>query len=70
MLDNYEDLNAEIIVASVRGSWHVVQGCMIGADIATVPFSTLEKLFNHPLTDKGLDKFLSDYAKLQEELKG
>lgn len=70
MLDHYDYLKAEIIVASVRGPWHVVEGCMCGAHIATVPFSTLAKLFNHPLTDQGLDKFLSDYAKLQKELKG
>ena len=70
MLDNYDYFDAEIIVASVRGAWHVVEGCMMGAHIATVPFATLEKLFNHPLTDQGLDKFLADYAKLQQELKG
>jgi len=69
MLDNYDYFDAEIIVASVRGAWHVVEGCMMGAHIATVPFATLEKLFNHPLTDQGLDKFLADYAKLQQELK-
>ncbi len=70
MLDAYDYFDAEIIVASVRGAWHVVQGCMMGAHIATVPFGTLGKLFNHPLTDQGLGKFLADYAKLQEELKG
>lgn len=69
MLDNYDYFDAEIIVASVRGAWHVLEGCMMGAHIATVPFATLEKLFNHPLTDQGLDKFLADYAKLQDELK-
>ena len=69
MLDNYDYFDAKIIVASVRGAWHVVEGCMMGAHIATVPFATLEKLFNHPLTDQGLDKFLADYAKLQQELK-
>jgi len=70
MLGHYDYLDAEIIVASVRGPWHIVEGCMLGAHIATMPFDTLEKLFHHPLTDQGLDKFLSDYAKLQEELKG
>ena len=70
MLENYDDLNSEIIVASIRGPWHVVEGCMMGADIATMPFDVLEKLFHHPLTDEGLAKFLSDYAKLQDKLKG
>jgi len=70
MLDNYDYFDAEIIVASVRGAWHVVEGCLMGAHIATLPFATLEKLFNHPLTDQGLDKFLADYAKHEQELKG
>jgi len=70
MLANYDYLNSEIIVASIRGPWHVVEGCRMGAHIATMPFDVLEKLFHHPLTDEGLAKFLSDYAKLQDKLKG
>ncbi|MGD2113712.1 MAG: fructose-6-phosphate aldolase [Acidobacteriota bacterium] len=53
----------EVLVASVRHPLHVVQASLIGADVATIPFGTLEKLYNHPLTDAGLDKFLSDWEK-------
>jgi len=69
MLQNYDYFNAEIIVSSVRQVAHVIRGLMCGAHIATLPFDTLEKLFKHPLTDLGLESFLADYAKLQEELK-
>ena len=68
MLQNYDYFNAEIIVSSVRQVAHVIRGLMCGAHIATLPFDTLEKLFKHPLTDLGLESFLADYAKLQEEL--
>lgn len=66
--DNYE-FSTEIIVASVRHPMHVVQAALVGADIATVPFAVLEKLFNHALTDKGLAAFLADWEKMPEELK-
>ena len=68
MLQNYDYFNAEIIVSSVRQVAHVIRGLMCGAHIATLPFDTLEKLFKHPLTNLGLESFLADYAKLQEEL--
>ncbi len=68
MLHNYDYFNAEIIVSSVRQVAHVIRGLMCGAHIATLPFATLEKLFQHPLTDIGLERFLADYAKMQEEL--
>lgn len=59
---NY-DFDTEVLVASVRHPLHVVQASLIGADVATLPFATLEKLYRHPLTDVGLDKFLSDWEK-------
>jgi len=59
---NY-DFDTEVLVASVRHPLHVVQAALIGAHVATLPFSTLEKLYHHPLTDVGLDRFLSDWAK-------
>jgi len=62
MYDNY-DFETEIIVASVRSPLHIVESAMIGADIATVPFKVIEQLFKHPLTDNGIDKFLSDWNK-------
>lgn len=60
--ENY-DFETEVLVASVRHPVHVVQAAMLGADVATLPFKVLEQLYNHPLTDAGLDKFLSDWKK-------
>jgi transaldolase len=59
---NYH-FETEVLVASVRHPLHVVQASLIGADVATIPFSTLEKLYHHPLTDVGLERFLSDWHK-------
>ena len=42
---------------------HVVQASQLGAEVATIPFGVLKKLYNHPLTDLGLDRFLADWAK-------
>ena len=55
----------EIIAASVRSANHVAQAALLGADIATVPFATLKKCVQHPLTDRGLDTFLKDWEKVQ-----
>lgn len=62
MLDNY-DFKSEIIVASVRHPLHVTESAKAGADIVTVPPSILNKLWNHPLTEKGIIKFKEDYKK-------
>lgn len=56
----------EIIAASVRSPHHVAQAALIGADIATVPFATLKKCVQHPLTDRGLEMFLKDWEKVQQ----
>lgn len=63
--DNYE-IETEIIVASVRHPLHFVQAAKIGADIATIPFDTLAKLLNHPLTDRGMERFLDDWKKVKK----
>ncbi len=55
----------EIIVASVRNPLHVLDSAIIGADIATIPYSVLAKFASHPLTDKGLKAFLDDWNKSQ-----
>jgi transaldolase len=55
----------EVLVASVRHPMHVVDAAMIGADICTMPFKVLDQLINHPLTDIGIEKFLSDWKKAQ-----
>jgi transaldolase len=56
----------EIIVASVRNPLHVLEAALIGADIATVPFSVIEQLIKHPLTDIGVQRFLEDYKKIPQ----
>jgi len=63
--DNY-NFDTEIIVASIRHPLHVLDAALIGADIATVPFSVLDKLFNHPLTDVGIERFLKDWGKIKQ----
>ncbi|MEP6565320.1 MAG: fructose-6-phosphate aldolase [Mesorhizobium sp.] len=60
--DNY-DFQTEILVASVRTVNHVKQAALIGADVVTAPPATLKALVKHPLTDKGLEQFLADWAK-------
>ncbi len=62
IFDNY-GYATEIIVASVRSPQHVLQAGMIGADICTIPYSVMQQLAKHPLTDIGLEKFLADWQK-------
>lgn len=66
--DNYPALNTEILVASVRTANHVKQSALIGADVVTVPPSVLKGLAKHPLTDKGLEAFLADWAKTGQSI--
>jgi transaldolase len=63
IFDNY-GYTAEIIVASVRNPIHVLNSALIGADIATIPFSVIMQLTRHPLTDAGIKKFLEDWEKV------
>lgn len=60
---NY-DFSTQVLVASVRSPMHVVTAARMGADVATIPFSVLEQLAKHPLTDIGLKKFLADWEKV------
>ncbi|MCX9015368.1 MAG: fructose-6-phosphate aldolase [Candidatus Methanoperedens sp.] len=60
------DFKTEIIVASVRHPLHVVESAKIGAHVATIPYGVIEKMFKHPLTDNGLEKFLKDWKKVVE----
>ncbi|MCX7918845.1 MAG: fructose-6-phosphate aldolase [bacterium] len=60
--DNY-GYQTQIIAASIRHPLHVVEAAMAGADIATVPFKIIRQLVNHPLTDIGIEKFLTDWNK-------
>jgi transaldolase len=61
---NY-NIKTQIIVASIRHTLHVLEAAKIGADIATIPFSVIEKLFSHPLTDIGIARFLKDWEKVK-----
>jgi len=64
IFDNYE-FGTEVLVASVRHPVHIVQAARLGADICTCPAAVLESMFNHPLTDIGLERFLKDWEKAQ-----
>ena len=57
----------EVIVASVRHPMHVVEAALMGADVATIPFAIIEKLFKHPLTDSGIEKFLKDFSNVPKD---
>ncbi|MBD1221499.1 fructose-6-phosphate aldolase [Virgibacillus halodenitrificans] len=54
-------IDTEIIAASIRHPLHVIDAALNGAHIATIPFKVLEQLVKHPLTDQGIEKFLSDW---------
>ncbi len=56
----------QVLAASLRTPPHVIDSALAGAHIGTMPFKVLDMLFNHPLTDKGLDQFLKDWAKVFE----
>ncbi|SRR5260370_2248330 len=56
-----------ILAASLRTTNHVIEAAKAGADIGTMPFKTLDALFNHPLTDKGLEQFMKDWGKVFHE---
>ncbi len=58
----YPDFTTEVLVASVRNSAHVVEAAKMGAHVATIPPAVLHAMFKHPLTDKGLEAFLADWA--------
>ena len=61
---NY-NFETQVLVASVRHPMHVAEAALIGADVCTIPFGVINKLFDHPLTDIGLEKFLGDWKKLK-----
>ncbi|MHB8905154.1 MAG: fructose-6-phosphate aldolase [Melioribacteraceae bacterium] len=65
----YENYNfkTQVLVASIRHPLHLVDAALMGAHVATMPFDVIEKLFKHPLTDIGLEKFLSDWKKSNQK---
>jgi len=64
--DNY-DYPTQILVASVRHPIHVVESALAGADAATIPYKVLMQLYDHPLTDAGIKKFLADWEKQKKK---
>ena len=68
IFDNYQDLTTDILAASIRTVNHVREAALIGADVATVPPSILKALIKHPLTDKGIEMFMADWAKTGQKI--
>ena len=69
ILDIYENymFSTEVIVASIRNPLHVVDAARMGAHIATIPYSVIIQLLKHPLTDRGIAKFLKDWEKVPKK---
>lgn len=65
IFDNYS-YATEVIVASIRNPLHIVEAAMFGAHICTIPFSVLQKMVKHPLTDSGIKRFLEDWKKVEK----
>ncbi len=68
IFDNYPSFSTEILAASIRTVNHVKQAALVGADVATIPPATINALVRHPLTDKGLEQFLADWAKTGQSI--
>jgi transaldolase len=64
----YEEIDTQILVASVRHPIHVIEAAKLGADVATMPPDINRQLFHHPLTDKGLAQFVADWAKTGQKI--
>ena len=62
--DNYDDIQTQIVVASVRHPIHVIEAGLLGAEIVTIPPAILDQMVKHPLTDKGIAQFLEDAKKI------
>jgi transaldolase len=67
ILTNYPDLDAQVIAASIRNPMHVTYAAMAGADVATVPYTILMQMIQHPLTDVGIKRFLDDWKKVAKK---
>lgn len=66
--ENYPDFETEVLVASIRHPIHLLESAKMGAHVATLPPKVIKQLFNHPLTDKGLDAFLADWEKTKQSI--
>ena len=65
IFENFE-FSTEVLVASTRGPMHIIESARLGADVCTCPPKVIDALFNHPLTDIGLERFLADWARAQQ----
>ncbi|MEO1250097.1 MAG: fructose-6-phosphate aldolase [Pseudomonadota bacterium] len=65
---SYEAIQTEVLAASIRSTAHVIQAARMGADVATMPPGVIRQLYNHPLTDKGLEQFLADWQKTGQSI--
>lgn len=68
--DMYPEITTEVLVASIRGPQHVISAAKMGAHVATMPPTVLRQLYKHPLTDKGLEAFMADWAKSGQTILG
>jgi transaldolase len=64
----YPEFETQVLVASIRNTYHLTEAAKLGADVATMPPAVLKKLFEHPLTDKGLAAFVADWAKTGQSI--
>jgi transaldolase len=60
---NYDEIKTQVIAASIRNPIHVIEAAKAGADVATIPFSVIEQMLKHPLTDIGIQRFSDDWKK-------
>lgn len=65
---NYPEFKTQVLVASIRNPIHITQSAKMGAHVATIPASVLKQLISHPLTSKGLETFISDWAKTGQKI--
>jgi transaldolase len=67
ILENYPELDTQVIAASIRNPMHVTYSAMAGAEVATVPYAVLMQMIQHPMTDIGIKRFLSDWKSVSKK---
>jgi len=65
---NYDSIQTEVLVASIRSPMHVLHAARLGADVCTIPPNVIQQLAKHTLTDKGLEAFLADWQKTGQSI--
>lgn len=68
IFQNYPELDTQVLVASIRNPIHITASAKMGADVATIPAKVLKQLVSHPLTNKGLETFIADWAKTGQKI--